>query len=127
MIYCNCYQRFKKCDFEVNASLKKIKKITINAEEFYNRINNAQKREDPGNEDLFLLIAIVTYSKYFFCEWTLVQETNLRKFKFFQETGKVIHTTLRVRCFSCSEIKKFITWNPETAYVFASHTTLNPF
>ena len=49
------------------------------------------------------------------------QYSNLRKFKFFQETGKVIHTTLRVRCFSCSEIKKFITWNPETANVFASH------
>ena len=35
----------------------------MNAEEFYNRINNGQKREDPGNEDLFLLIAMVTYSK----------------------------------------------------------------
>ena len=63
MIYCNCYQRFRKGDFEVNASLKKIKKKLINAEEFYNRINNGQKRDDPGNEDLFLLIAIVTYSK----------------------------------------------------------------
>ena len=40
-----------------------IKKKLINAEEFYNRINNGQKRDDPGNEDLFLLIAIVTYSK----------------------------------------------------------------
>ena len=65
MIYCNCYQRFKKSDFEINATLKKIK--TINKRRgVYNRINNGQKREDPGNEDLFLLIAIVTHSKYFF-------------------------------------------------------------
>ena len=124
MIYCNCYQRFKKFDFKINATLKNIYKKN-KRRGVYNRINNGQKREDPGNEDLFLLIAILTYSKY--SEWTLVQDTNSRKFKFFQETGKVIHTTLRVRCFSCSEIKKFITWNPETANVFASHATLNPF
>ena len=89
MIYCNCYQRFKKCDFEVSASLKKIKKITINAEEFYNRINNAQKREDPGNEDLFLLIAIVTYSKYFFVSGHLFRRPIYENLNFFKRLARL--------------------------------------
>ena len=88
MIYCNCYQRFKKCDFEINATLKKIKKIN-KRRGVYNRINNGQKREDPGNEDLFLLIAIVTYSKYFFVSGHLFRRPIYENFNFFKRLARL--------------------------------------
>ena len=88
MIYCNCYQRFKKCDFEINATLKKIKKIN-KRRGVYNRINNGQKREDPGNEHLFLLIAIVTYSKYFFVSGHLFRRPIYENLNFFKRLARL--------------------------------------
>ena len=45
MIYCNCYQRFKKFDFEIDATLKKIKKKKIN-------IGSLRKNEGVGHENI---------------------------------------------------------------------------
>ena len=89
MIYCNCYQRFKKFNFEINATLKKIKKKLINVEAFYNRINSGQKREDPGNEDLFLVIAIVTYSKYVFVSEHLFRRPIYENLNFFKRLARL--------------------------------------
>ena len=91
-------------------------------------MNNGQKREDPGNEDLFLLIAIVTSSKYFFVSGHLFRRRIYENLNFFKRLAR-LSTQLFVFVASLArKLKlKFITWNPETANVFASHTTLNPF